>query len=108
MIAFAGTPTRTLPGTGASLTTTAPAPITQPLAMETPPQDLCTYADVNAVSNEGAVIGNTVVSYAVVAMKLDALSEHGGGVDHNGTVVDQIDALTNVITRHLESKFVTK
>lgn len=108
MIAFAGTPTRTLPGTGASLTTTAPAPITQPLAMETPPQHFCAYADVNAVTYEGAVISNAVVSYAVVTMKLDALAEHGGGVDHNRTVVNQINALANVITRHLKSKFVTK
>ena len=73
-----------------------------------PPQHLCAYADVNAVTYEGAVISNAVVSYAVVTMKLDALAEHGGGVDHNRTVVNQINALANVITRHLKSKFVTK
>lgn len=108
MIAFAGTPTRTLPGTGASLTTTAPAPIVQPLAMETPPQYLCAYADIDAVTYEGAVVGNAVVSYAVVTMKLNALAEHGGGVDHNRTVVNQIDALANIIARYFEPKFVSK
>lgn len=76
--------------------------------METPPQHLCANSDVNAVTYEGTVIGNAVVSYAVIAMKLNALAEHGGGVDHNWTVVNQIDALANVIARHLKPKFVTK
>ena len=76
--------------------------------METPPQHLCAYADINAVTYEGTVVSNAVVSYAVIAMKPDALAEHSGRVNHNRTVVDQINALANVITRHLEPKFVTK
>ena len=76
--------------------------------METPPQHLCANSDINAVTYEGAVIGNAVVSYAVIAMKLNTLAEHGGGVDHNRTVVNQIDAFANVIARHLKPQFVTK
>ena len=76
--------------------------------METPPQYLCAYPDIDAVTYEGTVIGNAIVSYAVVAMKFDALAEHGGGVDHNWTVVNQIDALADIIARHFEPKFVAK